>query len=76
MKILIVDDDPAIRMLYREELEDEGYTVIVASSGEEKTIDSYVFVGLNVRTSTPEAVWMFTNVPGDCDELNVTTTEY
>jgi DNA-binding response OmpR family regulator len=35
MKILIVDDDPAIRMLYKEELEDEGYTVIVASSGEE-----------------------------------------
>jgi DNA-binding response OmpR family regulator len=35
MKILIVDDDPAIRMLYKEELEDEGYIVIVASSGEE-----------------------------------------
>ncbi len=35
MKILIVDDDPAIRMLYKEELEDEGYSVIVASSGEE-----------------------------------------
>jgi len=35
MKVLIVDDDPAIRMLYKEELEDEGYDVIVASSGEE-----------------------------------------
>ncbi len=35
MKILIVDDDPAIRMLYKEELEDEGYSVVVASSGEE-----------------------------------------
>lgn len=35
MKILIVDDDPAIRMLYKEELEDEGYEVVVASSGEE-----------------------------------------
>jgi CheY-like chemotaxis protein len=35
MKILIVDDDPAIRMLYKEELEDEGYEVLVASSGEE-----------------------------------------
>lgn len=35
MKVLIVDDDPAIRMLYKEELEDEGYEVIVASSGEE-----------------------------------------
>jgi DNA-binding response OmpR family regulator len=35
MKILVVDDDPAIRLLYKEELEDEGYEVIVASSGEE-----------------------------------------
>ncbi len=35
MKILVVDDDPAIRMLYKEELEDEGYEVVVASSGEE-----------------------------------------
>jgi DNA-binding response OmpR family regulator len=35
MKILVVDDDPSIRMLYKEELEDEGYNVIVATSGEE-----------------------------------------
>jgi CheY-like chemotaxis protein len=35
MKILVVDDDPSIRMLYKEELEDEGYEVIAASSGEE-----------------------------------------
>ncbi len=35
MKILVVDDDPSIRMLYKEELEDEGYEVVAASSGEE-----------------------------------------
>ncbi len=35
MKILVVDDDPSIRMLYKEELEDEGYDVVVASSGEQ-----------------------------------------
>ncbi|HEC97060.1 MAG TPA: response regulator [Nitrospirae bacterium] len=35
MKILIVDDDTSIRMLYKEELEDEGYDVVTASSGEE-----------------------------------------
>lgn len=35
MKILIVDDDPSIRLLYKEELEDEGYNVLIASSGEE-----------------------------------------
>ncbi len=32
-KILIVDDEEVIRMLYSEELEDEGYKVITASHG-------------------------------------------
>ena len=35
MKILVVDDDEHIRRLYKEEFEDEGYTVIVAANGEE-----------------------------------------
>lgn len=34
-KILIIDDEENIRLLYQEELEDEGYEVIVASNGEE-----------------------------------------
>ena len=32
-KILIVDDEEVIRMLYGEELEEEGYEVITAGSG-------------------------------------------
>jgi len=32
-KILIVDDEEVIRMLYAEELEEEGYKVITAGSG-------------------------------------------
>ena len=35
MKILIVDDDLHIRRLYKEELEEEGYDVVVASTGTE-----------------------------------------
>ena len=35
MKILVVDDDEHIRRLYKEEFEDEGYTVIMAANGEE-----------------------------------------
>ncbi|HWR58573.1 MAG TPA: response regulator [Thermodesulfovibrionales bacterium] len=35
MKILIVDDDQHIRLLYKEELEEEGYEVVVAASGAE-----------------------------------------
>ena len=32
-KVLIVDDEDVIRMLYGEELEDEGYNVITTGSG-------------------------------------------
>ncbi len=35
MKILVVDDDQHLRELYKEELEEEGYKVLVASSGQE-----------------------------------------
>ncbi|GAB4414731.1 MAG: response regulator [Thermodesulfovibrionales bacterium] len=35
MKVLIVDDDPHIRKLYKEELEEDGYEVIVAATGTE-----------------------------------------
>ncbi len=35
MRILVVDDDESILRLYKEELEDEGYEVIPASSGKE-----------------------------------------
>jgi len=34
MKILVVDDDLHIQKLYKEELEEEGYEVIVAATGE------------------------------------------
>ncbi len=34
-KILLVDDEEGIQMLYREELQDEGYEVISAYTGEE-----------------------------------------
>jgi len=35
MKILVVDDDAHIQRLYKEELEEEGYEVIIAGTGEE-----------------------------------------
>lgn len=34
-KILIVDDDQHIRRLYKDELEEDGYEVIIASTGAE-----------------------------------------
>jgi len=35
MKILVVDDDQHIQRLYKEEFEEEGYDVVVASNGQE-----------------------------------------
>lgn len=35
MKILIVDDDQNILRLYKEELQEEGYEIVTASSGHE-----------------------------------------
>jgi DNA-binding response OmpR family regulator len=35
MKILVVDDDLHIQRLYKEEFEEEGYEVVIASNGEE-----------------------------------------
>ena len=34
-RLLIVDDEEGIRLLYKEELEEEGYDTEIASSGEE-----------------------------------------
>ncbi|MBF0523604.1 MAG: response regulator [Deltaproteobacteria bacterium] len=34
-KILVVDDEEGINILYKEELEDEGYEVLIARNGQE-----------------------------------------
>jgi len=35
MKLLVVDDDLNIQRLYKEELEEEGYEVVIATTGKE-----------------------------------------
>jgi DNA-binding response OmpR family regulator len=35
MKLLVVDDDANIQRLYKEELEEEGYEVVIAGTGKE-----------------------------------------
>lgn len=55
-KILIIDDEPAIQMLYKEEFTDAGYEVNLAGNGEE---------GLAVFGSeTPDLVILDINMPG------------
>ena len=54
--ILVVDDEQNIRFLYKEELEDEGYQVSVAATGEEalKILD----------TKTPDLIVLDIKMPG------------
>ncbi len=54
--ILIVDDEENIRILYKEELTDEGYNVILASNGYE---------ALEVlNTQKPDAIILDIKMPG------------
>jgi CheY-like chemotaxis protein len=55
-KILLVDDEKNIRDLYAAELEDEGYTVTAASSGEEA-------LGI-LDTLTPDLITLDIRMPG------------
>lgn len=55
-KILLVDDEEGIQMLYREELEEEGYQVISAYTGEE---------GLEkFKAESPDLVILDIQMPG------------
>ncbi len=55
-KILVVDDEENIRKLYSEELQDEGYEVITASSAEEATIKT--------KESNPDLITLDIKMPG------------
>jgi CheY-like chemotaxis protein len=55
-KILVVDDEEALRDLYRMELEDAGYQVKVAASGEEALKDIAIF--------SPDLVVLDIRMPG------------
>lgn len=54
--ILVVDDEESIRLLYREELEEEGYRVILASDGEEAL--------RKVRKDSPDLITLDIRMPG------------
>ncbi|MCB2182849.1 MAG: response regulator [Desulfobulbaceae bacterium] len=55
-KILLVDDEESIHLLYREELEEEGYEVHSALSGEE-ALDK-------LKIIAPDLVVLDINMPG------------
>ncbi len=60
-RILIVDDEPAIRTLYEEEFEEEGYEARVAASGEEALamLDGFA----------PDVVTLDIKMPGGMDGI-------
>ena len=55
-KILVIDDEENIRILYSEELQDEGYDVIVASNAEEADI--------KIKESSPDLITLDIKMPG------------
>jgi len=55
-KILVVDDEEAIRALYRMELEDAGYEVVTAATGEEALE--------KMRDSKPDLITLDIKMPG------------
>lgn len=54
--ILVVDDEEHIRLLYKEEFEEEGYTVLLAGSGE----DALTLVENNL----PDIITLDIKMPG------------
>lgn len=63
MKILVVEDDLNIQRLYKEEFEEEGYEVVIASNGKEaiELFDSEV----------PDIVTLDIVLPGDVDGVRL-----
>lgn len=55
-RILLVDDEEAIHILYRQELEDEGYKVYSALTGEDAVRE--------VKMLSPDLVILDINMPG------------
>ncbi len=55
-KILLVDDEESIQLLYQEEFEDEGYTVIAALNGEEALV--------KYKEEKPDLVILDIQMPG------------
>lgn len=49
MKILVVDDDKRIQLLYQAELEEEGYEVFIAGSGTE-ALEKFQSIGPDLVT--------------------------
>lgn len=55
-KILVIDDEENIRILYNEELQDEGYEVIAVSNAEEANI--------KIKETNPDLITLDIKMPG------------
>ena len=64
-RFLVVDDEENIRLLYKEEFQDEGYDVTVAASAEEAME--------KIRQNKPDIITLDIKMPGTdgCDMPNL-----
>jgi len=64
--ILVVDDDESLRMLYEKELSDEGYRVLVVSSGREALDvvwkESCDLVVLDIKMDPPDGLEVLSKI--------------
>ena len=73
--ILVVDDEQNIRFLYKEELEDDGYSVSFASSGEEalKTLADNIpdLAILDIKMSGMDGIETMRKIKDEKDDIPV-----
>jgi DNA-binding response OmpR family regulator len=74
-KILVVDDEAHIRLLYSEELKDEGYEVITAESGEGLleliTLEKPALVVLDIKMTSHNGLDLLQDIRNQHYELPV-----
>ena len=72
-KILVVDDEQNIRFLYKEELEDDGYHVSVAATGEEalQKLDNQDLIILDIKISGMDGIEVMRKIKDEKSDIPI-----
>ena len=72
-KILVVDDEQNIRFLYKEELEDDGYHVSVATTGEEalQKLDHQDLIILDIKMPGMDGIEVMRKIEDEKSDIPI-----